>query len=220
LSLDMAMMGELSAQAHGKPAASSVRGTNMKSIPISLTCVLALAGCQVVPDRLPQADPAPAASCYFSIDTPSNALATQKTSLETSVDVLTEWGFTLNSTDTALGLISASRERALHGYYDRYDNAYGYGRDMRVFGGLGIGRGSGIGFGIGGGFGGGIGQQPVEVERVSLLVNDTDIRISRDIRRFDHVGDLRESYSASNDDFCRRFQTSYEQSMPATGSPL
>jgi len=184
----------------------------MKSIPISLTCLLALAGCQVIPDRLPQAEPAPAAACYF----PAN----HERALETSVEVLTEWGFTLNSTDTALGLISASRERALHGYYDPYDDAYGYGRGMRVFGGLGIGRGSGVGFGIGSSFGGSVGQQPLEVERVSLLVDDTHIRISRDIRRFDHWGDLRESYSASNDDFCQRFQTRFTQTVPATGRPL
>ncbi|HSP32051.1 MAG TPA: hypothetical protein VLO13_08620 [Halomonas sp.] len=144
------------------------------------------------------------------------------TALESSVDILTEWGFTLNSTDTTLGLVSASRERQLHGYYDPYDNAYGYGGGMRVFGGLGFGRGggSGIGIGMGGGFGRGIGQQPVEVERVSLLVNNDHVRISRDIRRFDHVGDLRESYSASNDDFCQRFQTRFEQVMPTTGRPL
>lgn len=181
----------------------------MKSIPISLTCLLALAGCQVTPDRLPQAEPAPSAACYF----PS---ADDRT-LETSVDILTEWGFTLTSTDTSLGLISASRERELHGYYDSYDD---YGRGMRMFGGLGIGSGSGIGFGGGVGFGGGIGQQPVEVERVSLFINDAHIRISRDIRRFDHVGDLRESYSASNDDFCRRFQATFEQSLPADGRSL
>lgn len=185
----------------------------MKSIPISLTCLLALSGCQVVPDRLPQAEPAPTASCYFP--------APHEEALEASVEVLTEWGFTLNSTDTTLGLISASRERALHGYYDPYDDVYGYGRGMRMFGGLGIGGGSGIGFGLGGiGFGGGVGQQPVEVERVSLFFNDAYIRISRDIRRFDHWGDLRESYSASNDDFCQRFQATFERSVPASGRPL
>ncbi|WGI24764.1 hypothetical protein QEN58_15720 [Halomonas alkaliantarctica] len=183
----------------------------MKSIPISLTCLLALAGCQVTPDRLPQAEPAPSAACYFP--------SADERALETSVDILTEWGFTLTSTDTSLGLISASRERELHGYYDPYDNAYGYGRGMSIFGGLGIGGGSSIGFG-GVGFGGGIGQQPIEVERVSLFVNDAHIRISRDIRRFDHLGDLRESYSASNDDFCRRFQATFEQSLPADGRSL
>lgn len=185
----------------------------MKSIPISLTCLLALAGCQVTPDRLPQAEPAPSAACYFP--------TADEQALETSVDILTEWGFTLTSTDTTLGLIGASRERELHGYYDPYDNAYGYGRGMRMFGGLGIGGSSGIGFGFGGvGFGGGIGQQPVEVERVSLFINDAHVRISRDIRRFDHLGDLRESYSASNDDFCRRFQATFEQSSPAAERPL
>lgn len=196
----------------------------MKSIPISLTCLLVLAGCQAVPDRLPQAEPAPAASCYFPINAPARAESALEasTALKTSVDVLTEWGFTLTSTDTTLGLISASRERALHGYYDPYDNAYGYGRGMRVFGGLGFGRGggSGIGIGMGSGFGGGIGQQPVEVERVSLLVNNDHVRISRDVRRFDHVGDMRESYSASNDDFCQRFQNRFEQAVPMTRSLL
>ena len=78
----------------------------MKSIPISLTCLLALAGCQVTPDRLPQAEPAPSAACYFP--------TADEQALETSVDILTEWGFTLTSTDTTLGLISASRERELH----------------------------------------------------------------------------------------------------------
>lgn len=183
----------------------------MKSIPISLTCLLALAGCQAVPERLPQAEPAPAASCYFP--------TTAETALETSVDVLTEWGFSLDSTDTTLGLISASRERPLHGYYDRYDDRYGHG--MRVFGGLGLG-GSGVGIGFGGiGFAGGVGEQPVEVERVSLLVTDGHVRLSRDIRRFDHWGDQRESYSASNDDFCQRFQARFEQSAStSSGSPL
>ncbi|BBI64107.1 hypothetical protein HSBAA_54130 [Vreelandella sulfidaeris] len=139
-----------------------------------------LAGCQVVPDRLPQAEPAPAAACYFP--------TSDEQALETSVELLTEWGFSLDTTDTALGLVSASRERELHGYYDPYDNAYGYGSGMRLFGGLGIGSG-GVGLGIGGiGFGGGVGQQPVEVERVSLLVKDAHIRISRDIRRFDQWG--------------------------------
>ena len=220
MSLDMAITIELSALANGKPAASSVKGFNMKSIPISLTCLLVLAGCQTVPDRLPQAEPSPAASCYFAFDTPIETTSSRETALKASVDVLTEWGFTLSSTDTTLGLVSASRERALHGYYDPYDNAYGYGRGMRVFGGLGLGRGGGIGIGMGGGFGGGIGQQPVEVERVSLLVNNDHVRISRDVRRFDHVGDMRESYSASNDDFCQRFQTRFAQAVATTRSPL
>lgn len=179
----------------------------MKSMTLSITCLLALSGCQVMPDRLPQAEPAPAASCYF----PSGSAAPSSQPIDVltrSVAVLEEWGFELDSTDTELGLISASRQRDLIGYYDPYDNAYGYGRGMRVFGGFGLGRG---GSSIGLGFGGGIPQQPVEVERVSLLASDGNVRISRDIRRFDHLSDLRESYSASNDDFCQRFQSALTQ---------
>jgi len=188
----------------------------MKTLPLGMSCLLLLVGCQTVPDRLPQAEPAPAASCYFPIGleaTPQMAEgvntqeALAKEVLTQSVAVLEAWGFELVSTDTRLGFLSASRQRELIGYYDPYDNAYGYGRGMRVFGGVGLGRGgSSFGLGIGGGFGGGVGQQPVEVERVSLLVNDGYVRVSRDIRRFDHLRDLRESYSASNEDFCQRFQ--------------
>ncbi|MBZ5485945.1 hypothetical protein HW452_00175 [Halomonas aquamarina] len=184
----------------------------MKSIPVTLTCLLALAGCQATPDRLPQAEPAPAVACHF----PIGATDTQAV-LRQSVAVLTEWGFELDSTDTSLGLISASRQEALHGYYDPYDNAYGYGRGMRVFGGFGIGRGAGAGIGLG--FGGGLNQQPVEVERVSVLVGD-DVRISRDLRRYDHLGDLRESRSASSHDFCQRFQSALEPGSLPSGRAL
>lgn len=192
----------------------------MKTIPLGMSCLLLLMGCQTVPDRLPQAEPAPAASCYFPIGASTTVAVTTPDALAQdvltqSVTVLEAWGFELVSTDTRLGLVSASRQRDLIGYYDPYDNAYGYGQGMRVFGGIGLGRGgSSVGLGIGGGFGGGVGQQPVEVERVSLFVNDGYVRISRDIRRFDHLRDLRESYSASNEDFCQRFQAAL---LPISG---
>lgn len=175
----------------------------MKSIPLTLACAAVLAGCQVTPDRLPQAEPLPAASCHFPYAADD--------ALKHSVDVLTEWGFKLDNSDTALGLVSASRARELHGYYDPYDNAYGYGRGFRLFGGYGVARHGGIGVG----FGTGIGQIPTEVERVSILASDDYLRITRDIRRFDHLGDMRESYTASNDDFCQRFA----QALPRVTNP-
>ena len=198
----------------------------MKAIPLSITCLLALAGCQTVPDRLPQAEPAPAVACYFPTDPPTDPptdLPTGQSApdetlsvLTASIDVLEAWGFSLETTDTELGLVSASRERELIGYYDRYDYDYGYGSGFRLFGGFGIGRG--VGIGVGGSFGPGFGQQPVEVERVSLLARDGHLRISRGIRRFDHLGDLRESYSASNDDFCGRFQDALSSSVTPQGA--
>ncbi|HAZ99897.1 MAG TPA: hypothetical protein DCX04_11925, partial [Halomonas sp.] len=58
----------------------------MKAIPLSITCLLALAGCQTVPDRLPQAEPAPAAACYFPTgqSSPDETLSV----LTESIDVL------------------------------------------------------------------------------------------------------------------------------------
>ncbi|MGM0834318.1 hypothetical protein M0220_05055 [Halomonas qinghailakensis] len=191
----------------------------MKAIlPISMTCLLLVTGCQTVPERLPQAEPAPSAACYFPSDQPSQKTPSLEV-LTQSIGVLETWGFELETTDTDLGLVTASRRRDLIGYYDPYDNDFGYGRNMRVFGGFGLGRGgSSIGLGIGGGFGAGFRHQPVEVERVSLLARDGYIRLSRDIRRFDHLGDLRESYSASNDDFCQRFQTAFKQAAATPGA--
>ncbi|MFG6665882.1 hypothetical protein ACGK9R_02095 [Halomonas sp. HNIBRBA4712] len=172
----------------------------MKSLPIGLACLVALAGCQTVPDQLPRAEPAPAPACHFSTQgVASDALFRQ------SVALLERWEYQLDTTDAALGLVSASKERELIGYYDPYDSYYGVGSGIRVFSGVGLGRRSSIGLGLG--FGDGIGQRPVESERVSVLVSDGDVRLSRDIRRFDQLRDLRESRSASDDDFCRRFQS-------------
>lgn len=185
----------------------------MKVIPISMTCLLALAGCQTVPDRLPQAEPGPAAACAFPVHQAADSLA----AVTRAVDVLEEWGFSLDATDTRLGLVSASRERELVGYYDRYDYYSPYGSGFRLFGGMGVGRGSSIGLGVGGRFGAGVGQTPTEVERVSVLVSDAQLRLSRDIRRFDHFGEQREAYSASNDDFCGRFQTAFQQARGQGG---
>lgn len=168
----------------------------MKSLPISIACMMALAGCQAVPDRLPRAEPAPSSACYFAVgDDPREVV-------EQSVALLENWGFELDSTDTDLGLVSASKERELPGYDDPYDG-YRYASGMRLFGGFGIGRGAGFGVGIGGG----IGRAPVESERVSVLVQNGHVRLSRDLRRFDQLRDMREARSASDDDFCRRFQS-------------
>lgn len=167
----------------------------MKWMPFSCICLLTLGGCQAVPSSLPSAEPPPSQACYF----PSDASST----LTASVDVLTEWGFSLDSSDTRLGLLSASRERELHGASDLYASPHFSSRtSLSVFGGMGVGGRSHLGVGLGAGFG----QLPTEVERVSLLWDNHHVRVSRDIRRFDQYGSLREGRSASNEDFCQRFQ--------------
>lgn len=54
------------------------------------------------------------------------------------------------------------------------------------------------------GFGGGPGiDEATRVERVSAVVAEREVRVTRDIRLIDWRGDLRESRSASDADFCR-----------------
>ncbi|KPQ20480.1 MULTISPECIES: hypothetical protein [unclassified Halomonas] len=167
----------------------------MKLTPISFICMLALGGCQAIPSSLPSAEPPPAESCYFPIEDPSTLTA--------SVDVLTEWGFSLDASDTQLGLLSASREKELYGYSELYASPHYRSRSsMSVFGGVGGGGGTRLGVGLSGGFG----QSPTEIERVSLLWDREHMRVSRDIRRFDQYGSLREGRSASTEAFCQRLQ--------------
>lgn len=179
----------------------------MKWTSVSCLCLLALGGCQAMPSSLPSADPPPAESCYFPSDDPATLTA--------SVDVLTEWGFSLDASDTQLGLLTASREKTLHGYSDLYAEPRLRPRTgFHVFGGLGSGGGAGLGVGVG--LGGGFSQPPVEVERVSLLWDRQHMRVSRDIRRFDQYGSLREGRSASSDGFCQQLQRALS-AQTATG---
>lgn len=185
----------------------------MKTVTLGVGALLLLMGCQMVPDSLPKATPPPAAACHFSVQsaTLSGQEGDDQALLTKSIAALEALGFELVSTDTSLGWLSASRQRALLGYYDSYDSVYGGGNHMRLVGSrlvgsVGIGSRGSSSIGVGVGFGGRVESRPTEVERVSLFVNGGDVRISRDIRRFDHLRDLRESYSASSEDFCQRFQ--------------
>ncbi|KPQ26407.1 MAG: hypothetical protein HLUCCA13_01550 [Halomonas sp. HL-48] len=179
----------------------------MKWTPFSCLCLLALGGCQVMPSSLPSAEPPPAESCYFPSDDPDT--------LTTSVDLLTEWGFSLDASDSQLGLLSVSREKTLHGYSELYAEPHLRSRSgVHLSGGLGVGGGSRLGVGVG--LGGGFSQPPVEVERVSLLWDRQHMRVSRDIRRFDQYGSWREGRSASTDAFCQQLQRALS-AQTATG---
>ncbi|MGS2744804.1 hypothetical protein ACU6TU_14610 [Halomonas sp. LS-001] len=168
---------------------------------ISFT-LLALAGCQTPPDLRSQAESPPAKECHF-------AYAAQSTSVEQmmrqSVNVLDELGFTLRSADGSLGIISARRDRPLRDYDDGFDTR-GLLGGLSMFGGFGGGGSSTFGLGIGTRLGSERGGVAREVEDVTLVVDETSVRIARDIRRFDGRGNLREAYSASDADFCHPLQ--------------
>lgn len=165
-----------------------------------------LAGCQTAPTRMPVAEPAPAANCHWTIPPGS-------TSLAEVVAVLENRDFLVRDTDTMLGVVSA--DRAEYTVYNNADVFYPRFGGV-IFGGSGgyIGVGSGVGFGIGGGPG--FVDDATRIERVSVAIGDTDIRVTRDIRLYDWAGELRESRTASDADFCQDFRAQLEARPVAT----
>lgn len=163
----------------------------------------ALAGCQVTPTTLPVAEPAPAAECRWPAGS-GDSLARAVTALEAE-------GFLVRHTDASLGLVSA--ERARNTIY--HDN--GVERLPRfggfVLGGSGGHVSSGVMIGLGTGFGVGV-DEATRIERVSVVVGEQRVQVSRDIRIFDWRGALRESRSASDADFCRDLRDAIEAVPP------
>lgn len=172
-----------------------------------LPSLLVMAGCQVTPSTLPRAEPSPAADCRWSM-----AGAPPQELLRRAVTVLEGDGFLIRHTNLALGLVSAERSQVLSGYGDFDDPWDRHG----VFGSFGVagGRGgfsSGVMVGIGGGVGS-IGREATRIERVSLAARGDEVQVTRDLRLFDWRGDLRESRTASDADFCRQLRRNIEAS--------
>ncbi|MDR9438054.1 MAG: hypothetical protein RI841_00920 [Halomonas sp.] len=168
---------------------------------------VALAGCQVTPTTLPVAEPAPAADCRWPAG-PGDSLARAVTALERE-------GFLVRHTDLLLGLVSAERARQTlyhdHGV-ERLPRFGGF-----VLGGSGGHVVSGVMLGIGGVFGP-VTDEATRIERVSVVVGEQQVQVSRDIRLFDWRGELRESRSASDAAFCRELRSVIE-AVPAREAP-
>lgn len=167
----------------------------------------ALAGCQVTPTTLPVAEPAPAAECRWPAG-PDDSLARTVTALE-------EQGFLVRHTDAPLGLVSAERARNTI-YHD-----HGVERLPRVGGFVLGGRGGHVSSGVMLGIGSGIGpatDEATRIERVSVVVGEPQVQVSRDIRIFDWRGELREARSASDAAFCRELRDAIA-AVPAQEAP-
>ncbi|MDZ7851914.1 MAG: hypothetical protein U5L98_04505 [Halomonas sp.] len=158
-----------------------------------------LAGCQVTPTTLPVAETAPAAECRWPVR-PGDSLARAVTALEAE-------GFLVRHTDSTLGLVSAERARRTR-YPDRdLERLPRFGGFM--LGGSGGHVASGVMLGIGVGFGP-VTEEATRIERVSVVVGEQQLQVSRDIRLFDWRGELRESRSASDAAFCRELRDAIE----------
>lgn len=165
---------------------------------------LLLAGCQVAPTTLPAAEPRPAAACTWPLEEQA-----PRALLRAAVTALEAEGFLIRHTDLDLGLVSAERSRILPGYGDRHDGWDSRWEGRGVFGGLGIGGGrGGVSSGVMIGFGGvgSLTRDATQLERVSLLAGDGEVRVSRDIQVIDWRGELAEARSASTTEFCQRLR--------------
>ncbi|WP_275286782.1 hypothetical protein [Halomonas elongata] len=161
---------------------------------------LALVGCQATPTRMPEAEPAPAAACHWPVNEGAVPLARV-------VEVLESRDFLVRDTDTSLGLVSAERaERTL--YHNAVDPQPRFGGFL--FGGSGGHVSSGVGLGIGFGGGGAASEEATRIERVSVVVGSESVRVSRDVQLYDWRGQLRQSRTASDADFCHELRDAIE----------
>ncbi|PMR72120.1 hypothetical protein [Billgrantia endophytica] len=165
-----------------------------------LPCLLVLAGCQISPAVLPSAEPRPAAECRWDAD------GTEADEwVRRALTALENDGFVVRHTELTLGLVNAERTRTVPGYggFDERDR-------LGLFGGYGVGGGrggvsSGVMIGFGGG-GGRIMHDATRLERVSVVADDSWVRVSRDIQVIDWRGEIRESRSASDARFCTQLR--------------
>ena len=176
----------------------------------TLASLVLLAGCQTQPSTLPSAQPRPATECRWEAGD-----VEPREWVSRALDVLEADDFVVRDTELALGLVSAERTRTLIAYGDRYDRWERPG----VFGGVGFGGGGRGGFasGVMIGFGSGgssITQDATQLERVSLVADSAWVRVSRDIQVIDWRGELRETRSGSDADFCHSLRESLNYVSP------
>lgn len=172
----------------------------MKRIGLISAVIIVLSGCQTSPDSRSLAVSVPDEACRFAHGQTDIAPF-----MRNSIRVLEDEGFTLRSTDSALGVISAWRESSLHDHDERF-NDHGFLSGFRVFGGFGSGGSSTFGLGIGTQIGADRYANALKIEDVSLVVDDMVVEITRDVRLFDSQGRLRDAYNASHAAFCEKLQ--------------
>jgi hypothetical protein len=175
-----------------------------------MPCLLVLVGCQVTPERLPSAEPRPAAECRWEAGDIGGGEWARR-----ALAVFEEEGFVVRHTELALGLVSAERSERVYGFDDFYD----YRMRPGVFGSYGVGRRGGFSTGVAVGIGVGVGPsslrgEATRLERVSLVADDEWVRLSRDIQVIDWRGELRQARSASDAEFCDRLRDAMATAVP------
>lgn len=174
-----------------------------------LALVAALGGCQAMApqDPLGRAPGALPAECTW----PRSDEASRQSWVRASVEALETRGFTIRHTDTQLGVISAERKTRLRGL-GAVDRPWYTG--SAIWGSLGRSSGVALGYGVR------FGDDPVQVERLSVVIGEADVRITRDSSVIDPDGYLVDARPDNRSNFCREISASIDARARAAQSQL
>ncbi|GAA5171845.1 MULTISPECIES: hypothetical protein [Halomonadaceae] len=165
---------------------------------------LVLAGCQSGPGPLAAGA---SASLPAACSWPRRSEASVQTWVRAGIAELEARGFDIRNADLALGVVSAERRTRQpgRGAVDRpwYDGISFWGGSHRR-----AASGFGLGFGVGGGF-----DDPVQIERVSLVVGDQTIKLTRDSSVIDAGGYVLDARAYNRDAFCRQVSGAIESRL-------
>jgi len=165
---------------------------------------LAVAGCQSGPGPLEAgASAALPAACSW----PRRTQASTEAWVRAGIAELEARGFSTRNTDLALGVVSAERSTRQPGLgaVDRpwYDGISFWGGSRQH-----SASGFGLGIGVGGGF-----DDPVQIERVSLVVGDESVKMTRDSSVVDAGGYVIDARAYNRDAFCREISGAIESRL-------
>ncbi|MDI4639143.1 MULTISPECIES: HPF/RaiA family ribosome-associated protein [Halomonadaceae] len=150
-----------------------------------------LAGCASGPPRLPDhSDPA-AAACQWTAPEAGSLRYLRRVIAALEAD-----DFVIVESEVRLGLVTAQRSRILAGYgMPGYQPLFG----LSGFFGLGGHRSTGMAISLNRSFG----DDPTQVERVSVLARDTQVSLTRDLQIVEADGRLRSGRVVASEEFCR-----------------
>ncbi|MDW5378347.1 hypothetical protein R6258_15590 [Halomonas sp. HP20-15] len=164
----------------------------------------AIAGCQSGPGPL---EAGASASLPASCSWPRRTEASTESWVRAGIAELESRGFSIRNADLALGVVSAERSTRQPGMgaidHPWYDGISFWGGSHRH-----SARGFGLGVGVGGGF-----DDPVQVERVSLVVGDEAVKMTRDSSVIDSDGYVIDARAYNRDTFCREVSGAIESRL-------
>lgn len=127
--------------------------------------------------------------------------------LRAIVEELEARDYTITNTESALGVVSAEQHTRRPGLGSAGRPWFGFGS---LWGGFGHRTGVSIGYGVH------FDDDPVEVERLSVVVDDDAVTVTRDARVIDD-GYLVDARPVNRPDFCRDFSAAIESRLLVEG---